>query len=247
MSASAAAAALIQHDADIAAQVVRFDRTDDENRYRLSRRDEGVAILESALGTWTLALAAAAAPTPAPLLAQDVCRPLSVALASKPDAPMHAREASAAIKAAPLEPVNEPATVNMGALADMLGFSLRADFIATVLNIQPAGRAGAAVLYRPSQVPLIVAALQRHLDKWWNGEMADPATGVPHLANACACLAILIDAEMSGKCVDDRPPAQAELSNYIDKRVPGGIEKLREVFGHMTPHHWTISDELPDA
>ena len=92
-----------------------------------------------------------------------------------------------------------------------------------------------------------VAALQRHLDKWWNGEMADPATGVPHLANACACLAILIDAEMSGKCVDDRPPAQAELSNYIDKRVPGGIEKLREVFGHMTPHHWTISDELPDA
>lgn len=61
MSASAAAAALIQHDADIAAQVVRFDRTDDENRYRLSRRDEGVAILESALGTWTLALAAAAA------------------------------------------------------------------------------------------------------------------------------------------------------------------------------------------
>jgi len=58
---------------------------------------------------------------------------------------------------------NEPPTVNMGALADTLGFPLRADFIANVLGIQPAGRDRAAVLYRPSQVPLIVAALQRHL------------------------------------------------------------------------------------
>jgi len=70
----------------------------------------------------------------------------------------------AAAQIARAEPAaNEPATVNMGALADTLGFPLRADFIAQTLGIQPAGRDRAAVLYRPSQVPLIVAALQRHL------------------------------------------------------------------------------------
>jgi hypothetical protein len=67
------------------------------------------------------------------------------------------------VRAAAAPAANEPATVNMGALADTLGFPLRADFIAQTLGIQPAGRDRAAVLYRPSQVPLIVAAMQRHL------------------------------------------------------------------------------------
>jgi putative phage-type endonuclease len=105
------------------------------------------------------ALAAAASPPPAPVYVE-------------PAVDRVAREqmtASAAAHAAQVaqQPANqstaEPATINMGALSDMLGFQLRTDFIASVLNIQPAGRAGAAVLYRQSQVPLIVAALQRHL------------------------------------------------------------------------------------
>ena len=39
---------------------------------------------------------------------------------------------------------------------------------------------------------------------------------------------------------------EAEFNNRREA-VAARIEKLREVFGHMTPHHWTISDELPDA
>ena len=59
------------------------------------------------------------------------------------------------------------------------------------------------------------SALQRHLEKWWNGEWADPATGVPHLASVIACAGILLDARLVDKLTDDRPPA-APLSEAID-------------------------------
>jgi hypothetical protein len=88
------------------------------------------------------------------------------------------------------------------------------------------------------------SALDRHLDKWWNGEDCDPATGVPHLANACACLAILIDARVSEKLTDDRPPKQKQLGQLLDGAVPTTIAGLRRVFGSADPKHWTIDDEL---
>lgn len=89
-----------------------------------------------------------------------------------------------------------------------------------------------------------MAALQRHMDKWWNGEACDPSTGVSHLANACACLAILIDAHVSEQLTDDRPPRQANLPSVLDVSVPGVIRNLRSVFGDADPRHWTINDEI---
>lgn len=53
-----------------------------------------------------------------------------------------------------------------------------------------------------------VAAAKRHLAKWFNGEEDDPKTRVPHLANALACIAVLIDAIETGNLNDDRPPTQ---------------------------------------
>lgn len=88
------------------------------------------------------------------------------------------------------------------------------------------------------------SALDRHLDKWWNGEDCDPKTGVHHLANAAACLAILIDAAVSDKLTDDRPPAQGNLSSLLDDRVPETIARLRDTFGNANPKHWTINDEI---
>ena len=46
-------------------------------------------------------------------------------------------------------------------------------------------------------------AAKRHLDAWFEGEELSPE-GVPHLANALACLAIIVDAEAAGKLNDDR-------------------------------------------
>ncbi len=58
------------------------------------------------------------------------------------------------------------------------------------------------------QASVYLAACQRHLAKWTNGEEVDPHTHVSHLANAIACIAILIDAHECGKLNDDRPPRQ---------------------------------------
>jgi len=83
-----------------------------------------------------------------------------------------------------------------------------------------------------------VAALLRHVYKWYNGEWADPATRVPHLANALACLAVLIDAHEAGVLKDDRPP-KADMDKllasfqgivgHLQKMFPDGPDRYTEV------------------
>ncbi|API59601.1 hypothetical protein BSL82_09980 [Tardibacter chloracetimidivorans] len=92
---------------------------------------------------------------------------------------------------------------------------------------------------------IYIAALGRHLGKWWNGEECDPVTKVPHLANAVACLAIIIDAKHSGKLTDDRPPAQPDLSALIDG-FAANVEHLQQLFADKHPKHWSINDNIPE-
>lgn len=87
------------------------------------------------------------------------------------------------------------------------------------------------------------SALQRHLEKWWNGEWADPATGVPHLASVIACAGILLDARLVDKLTDDRPPG-APISEAIDA-MEADVRRIYEMFADRAPHHWTIGDPLP--
>lgn len=89
-----------------------------------------------------------------------------------------------------------------------------------------------------------VSALQRHLDKWFNGEDFDPATGVPHLANASACLAVLIDSMTQGNMTDDRPIEQEGLPFLVNEEVPAAIRQLREQFGDCRPQHYTLDHKL---
>ena len=80
------------------------------------------------------------------------------------------------------------------------------------------------------------AALNRHMDKWFNGEECDPKTNVPHLASAIACVAVLIDAIEQNNLNDDRPPKQSvDVYNRFEKIVehlhgicPGRIARFRE-------------------
>lgn len=51
-----------------------------------------------------------------------------------------------------------------------------------------------------------VAAAQRHLLAWVDGQDDDLDTGHPHLAHAIACLMILADAHECGNLLDTRPP-----------------------------------------
>ena len=86
------------------------------------------------------------------------------------------------------------------------------------------------------------AALERHLMKWWNGEWADPATHVPHLASVIACAGIIADARLCGKLTDDRP---------LPADMPQLIAEAEEIVAHVArlnasknPKHWTIADAI---
>jgi hypothetical protein len=84
------------------------------------------------------------------------------------------------------------------------------------------------------------SALDRHLMKWWNGEWADEATGVPHLASVIACAGILLDAHIAGKLTDDRPPV-APLSPLIDA-MAADVARIVDLVSSANPHHHTIRD-----
>jgi hypothetical protein len=84
----------------------------------------------------------------------------------------------------------------------------------------------------------------RHLTRWFEGEDIDPDSGLPHLAHAEACLAILIDAKEAGKLKDDR----MYPGGYLDtlKRMTSDVKRLKEVHKGKTPKHWTIEDSKED-
>lgn len=84
------------------------------------------------------------------------------------------------------------------------------------------------------------AAVNRHLTKWWNGENFDPKTRVHHLANAQACLAILLDAELVDMLNDDRPP-KAYMAGLIEQ-LEGTVTHLKKMSEGLTPHHHTALD-----
>lgn len=83
-----------------------------------------------------------------------------------------------------------------------------------------------------------VAALGRHMGKYYDrGEWADEKTGVPHLANALACIAVLIDGHVHNNIKDDRPPKiqgdlyvwAESLSEKLHKMFPEGPERITQI------------------
>lgn len=87
-------------------------------------------------------------------------------------------------------------------------------------------------------------AAGRHLDAWFEGQTHDPVTGIPHLANAVACLAILIDAGEADMLIDDRnvEGGFAATRNWANGEVP----RIKALFAEHNPKHWTIDDYVPE-
>jgi hypothetical protein len=96
-----------------------------------------------------------------------------------------------------------------------------------------AGGARASIYY---------GACNRHLDAWWEGQRCDPVDGTPHLANALACIGILIECEEGGNLTDDRPPSRIAAYERLRKEFEGTMVKVREQYKHKAPRHWTIAD-----
>lgn len=88
---------------------------------------------------------------------------------------------------------------------------------------------------------IYVDACKRHLDAWFEGEECAPDSGSPHLANALACLAIIVDAQAAGKLVDDRAYNGAGYRKLADE-LTGHVPRLRQMFAEHSPHHYTRAD-----
>lgn len=87
---------------------------------------------------------------------------------------------------------------------------------------------------------IYVDAAKRHLNAYFEGEDADPDSGLPHLAHALACLAILVDADAAGKLNDDRN-VRGGYRGLIDKLTPH-VKRLKALHASKSPKHYTIAD-----
>lgn len=83
-------------------------------------------------------------------------------------------------------------------------------------------------------------AASRHLNAWFEGEEVDPDSGLPHLAHALACLAIIVDAQAAGKLNDDRctPGGYRALVTELTPHVA----RLKALHADKAPQHYTISE-----
>ncbi len=82
-------------------------------------------------------------------------------------------------------------------------------------------------------------ATMRHLVAFWEGEDLDPDSGAHHLAKALTSLVVWRDAQMQGKCEDDRPPSCKSAFYEVLNKASGEILDRN---ADKAPHHYTIKD-----
>jgi hypothetical protein len=98
-----------------------------------------------------------------------------------------------------------------------------------------------------ARVSVYKSALDRHMDAFMEGEWYDPTDGTPHLANAKACINIIIDSYHAGKLIDDRPPSNAAELARVRAEFEALMPKIRERYKDKDPKHWTIEDKLAET
>lgn len=86
-----------------------------------------------------------------------------------------------------------------------------------------------------------IDALGRHVAAWAEGEDTDPQSGLPHLAHALACIAIIVDAQAAGKLTDDRAyPGGHRVA--MDALTPH-VARLKALHAaHEAPRHYDRRD-----
>ena len=82
----------------------------------------------------------------------------------------------------------------------------------------------------------------RHLYAWFEGEDLDPDSGLPHLAHALACIAIIVDAGAANKLNDDRMIA-SEYRQFVTELTPH-VDRLKKLHEQRNPKHYTIGDSV---
>lgn len=92
----------------------------------------------------------------------------------------------------------------------------------------------------PVRASIYYDAAKRHLNGWFSGRPCDPDSGLPDLAHALACIAIIVDAQAAGTIVDDRD-YNSGYAKFIDEMTPF-VKLLQEKHADKSPKHYTIAD-----
>lgn len=106
-----------------------------------------------------------------------------------------------------------------------------ASFIALALQdgVKKYGKANWRIEGASAQV--YMDACRRHLDAWYDGgEMVAEDSGVHHLGHAAACLCVLLDVQVCGCLMDDRPTPSAPVSG-LHKAVETKSKEGRQEIG----------------
>jgi hypothetical protein len=83
-------------------------------------------------------------------------------------------------------------------------------------------------------------ACNRHMNAWFEGEDTDPDSGLPHLAHALACIAVIVDAQAADKLVDDRM-YPGKYRDLVETLTPH-VKRLKSKHANKSPKHWTIAE-----
>lgn len=90
---------------------------------------------------------------------------------------------------------------------------------------------------------IYIDACKRHLDAWFEGEESDPDSGLPHLAHALACIAIIVDTRAHGLMIDDRNFAKTPGYRKLVTELTPHVGRLVKERSHLKPKHYTIADK----
>ena len=82
-------------------------------------------------------------------------------------------------------------------------------------------------------------ATMRHLVAYWEGEDIDPDSGMSHLTKAMASLAVWRDAQMQGKCEDDRPPRSVPFYPRLNELAGQILDRHAD----KSPKHYTLNSD----
>jgi hypothetical protein len=88
-----------------------------------------------------------------------------------------------------------------------------------------------------------IDAVKRHVDAYAEGEDDTPDSKIPHMANALACLAIIVDADANGKLIDDRAYNPRNGYRRLADKLTPHVARLRALFSGHRPKHWTRADQ----
>lgn len=122
-------------------------------------------------------------------------------------------------------------------------FPMTALAVGAIQFLDGAGKYGRENYRKESVVASVYYdAAMRHLNDWYHGEERTTDSMLRHLGGALASIAILVDAEVNGKLIDDR----CYTNNYASlmTELNGEVLRLGIMHADKHPHHYSKLDAV---